>query len=65
MFLDNDKLVCPVCEEERLKMSEPYEEKLFRCDSCNNDFIKDQMIEEGDLIFCKECFYSLLEKGEM
>ena len=46
-------------------MSEPYEEHLFRCNECNEDFIKEQMIEEDGMLYCKNCFYVLIENGEL
>lgn len=46
-------------------MSEPYEEKLYTCDRCAEDFTKEDMIEEGDFIYCKECFDMLLEMGDI
>jgi late competence protein required for DNA uptake (superfamily II DNA/RNA helicase) len=45
--------------------SEPYEEHLFRCDRCNNDFIKEEMVDEDGLLYCKSCFCILLEGGEI
>jgi late competence protein required for DNA uptake (superfamily II DNA/RNA helicase) len=46
-------------------MSEPYECRLFRCERCNQDFIKEEMIDEDGLLYCQECFRLLLERGEM
>ena len=46
-------------------MSKPYDEKLCQCDRCANDFPISEIIVEGELHWCKSCYYLMTEGGEV
>ena len=43
-------------------MSEPYDEPKFLCERCGEYFIKEEMIEEDNEIYCKNCYEILLRE---
>ncbi|MCK9370576.1 hypothetical protein M0R04_11760 [Candidatus Dojkabacteria bacterium] len=46
-------------------MSAPYDEPMFVCQFCGEQFTADDIINDDGQHYCRECFDYLKEKGEI